>query len=197
MNTTSFFESIPRKRPHLEAVVSILDDEHYEIVEALWKELDQDFGIRGVFLTPIPHFSYQVAESYDHEELAMTLQVFAKTQEPFIAYTSGLGLFTGPAPTLYIPVVRSLALTHFHENLWKATQGLANGLIPHYDPQSWFPHITLTQDDADAETIGEIFTRLCHREFNWRIPIDNVALICDMCGEQGIAHRYPLSGPSQ
>ncbi|MFP4346101.1 MAG: 2'-5' RNA ligase family protein [Anaerolineales bacterium] len=194
MHHPPLFEKLSSKHPDLQAVVSILDEAHCTRVESLWEELDREFGVHGVYITPIPHFSYQVAEGYGQEALQELLEDLAARHAPFTIHTSGLGLFTGPDPTLYVPVVRSLDLTHFHQSLWEAISGVAQNIIAHYDPQSWFPHITLTQDGADAETLGAIFQRFSQREFNWEIDIDNVALICDTCGKRGVKYHFTLKG---
>jgi 2'-5' RNA ligase len=194
MHHPPLFEKLSSKHPDLQAVVSVLDEAHCAQVKSLWEELDREFGVRGVYITPIPHFSYQVAEEYEWEALQEKLEWFAGAHAPFTIYTSGLGLFTGPEPTLYVPVVRSLDLTRFHQDLWDTISEAATTIIAHYDPQSWFPHITLTQDDADAETLGAIFRHFSRRKFNWEIQIDNVALICDTCGKRGIKYHFTLKG---
>src|SRR5437660_1432707 len=50
-------------------VVSLLEDTYYRQVEDLWAELEREFGVRGVYVTPYPHFSYQIASHYDIEVL--------------------------------------------------------------------------------------------------------------------------------
>jgi hypothetical protein len=44
----------------MHGVVSLLDAAHYQAVESLWAELAA-CGLRGVYVTPFPHFSYHVA----------------------------------------------------------------------------------------------------------------------------------------
>jgi hypothetical protein len=47
-----------RAKEHMHGIVSLLDDRHYQLVENLWAELEREFSIRGVYVTPYPHFSY-------------------------------------------------------------------------------------------------------------------------------------------
>jgi hypothetical protein len=42
----------------------LLDDRHTELVEKLWLEMAQRFGV-GNPATAVPHFSYHVSEAYD------------------------------------------------------------------------------------------------------------------------------------
>src|SRR5579871_3200774 len=84
-------------------VVSLLDGEHYQQVETLWAELAERFGLRGVYVTPFPHFSYHVASHYDTGQLEPILRQVASKIHPFQIKITGLGIFTGPQPVLYIP----------------------------------------------------------------------------------------------
>ncbi len=61
----------------MNGVVSLLDPEHSRMVEDVWAELDRTFGVRGVYITPYPHFSYQVAAAYDAARLETALAEFA------------------------------------------------------------------------------------------------------------------------
>jgi hypothetical protein len=45
----------------MHGVVSLLDDKHCNLVESLWGDLQTTFGLRGTYVTPYPHFSYQVS----------------------------------------------------------------------------------------------------------------------------------------
>src|SRR5215472_1493632 len=102
----------------MHGIVSLLDDKHYQLVENLWAELEREVAVRGVYITPYPHFSYQIAQHYNVEQLEPILQRFASGQAAFRVKTSGLSIFTGSHPVLYIPVVRDPELTRFHKEPW-------------------------------------------------------------------------------
>ena len=67
----------------MQGVVSLLDDRHYARVEAIWEELGQKFDVRGLYVTPYPHFSFQVAEQYDESACAEFLSSLAARTKPF------------------------------------------------------------------------------------------------------------------
>jgi 2'-5' RNA ligase len=46
-----------------------------------------------------------------------------------------------------------------------------------YAPEQWIPHITLAQGDLISTTLAAIVGRLSGRQFRWRIPLTNLALI--------------------
>src|SRR5690348_10878558 len=92
----------------MDAVVSLLDREHEARIEALWDELAREFGVDALLSrVAIPHFSYHVAEKYDEPKLEAALRTFAHVHRPFTVRCAGLGIFTGPNPVLYIPIVRN------------------------------------------------------------------------------------------
>jgi len=177
----------------MDAIVSLLDAQHEAKVEALWAELEAQFNIRGIYVTPVPHFSYQVAESYDRTLVQEILSDFVTQFGPFRIRTGGgLGIFTKAEPVLYVPVVRDATLTALHQALLPALIPAANKAAPFYQPPAWMPKITIFHGDLNQNCLGEIVSAFCARPFQWEIEIDNIAIICDMCGVQGVLNRFDL-----
>ena len=137
----------------MNGIVSLLDDHHYEQVERLWTKIGNHFGLRGIYRTPYPHFSYHVANDYDWGRLPSVLQEIARETAVFPITTSGLGIFTGLNPVLYIPVVRTAALSLLHERVWTAVSPASNNSQTYYSPTNWLPHITLAQHDLTPENL--------------------------------------------
>lgn len=92
----------------MDGIVSLLDSKHTQYIEELWAELKQVFSVDGVYITPYPHFSYPIALDYDVDKVEHVLQRITSNITKFKVRTSGLGIFAGTSPVLYIPVVRSL-----------------------------------------------------------------------------------------
>src|SRR5947209_3113944 len=130
-----------REGQHLmQGVVSLLDDRHYARVQAIWEELGQKFNVRGMYVTPYPHFSLQVAEQYEEEACESYLRSLAARTRPFRVRTAGLGIFTVANPILYIPVVRSPRLSELHRELWCNIKQRTPGAVAHYyHPDEWSP----------------------------------------------------------
>ena len=82
----------------MHGIVSLLDDEHYARVEGIWGQLERELGVSGIYSTPFPHFSYQVAEGYDTEAVEAVLQAVASRIAPFKIRTAGLGIFKATSP---------------------------------------------------------------------------------------------------
>jgi 2'-5' RNA ligase len=181
----------------LHGVVSLLDRPQYAQVERLWAELAEGFGVRGVYITPYPHFSYHVAAAYDLSRLDPILQALAGETALFRVRTAGLGVFPGTQPVLYLPVVRTAALSRVHAAVWQAVTPVAGDSIGYYHPDRWMPHITIGFGDVAPDRLAPIIAHLAARPFDWEIKIDQFALIYDSGAGQVVQARYPFGGGAQ
>jgi len=177
----------------MHAVVSLLDKKNDRVVRLLWEELERTFHARGVYKTPYPHFSYQIASDYDFSRLETKLEKFAKGSHGFSVRATGLGVFTGRRPVLYIPVVRSLGLSQFHRTLCRRISSIGSGVPPYYETDRWMPHITLAQWDVDHRNLPEIFGKLGEMTLEMDIKVDNLAIILDDGTSQKVRSKYYFS----
>jgi hypothetical protein len=116
----------------MHAVVSLCDEPTTKAVKNLWAELANDFGVGHLAeVLPYPHVSYQIARHYDEAHLTNLVEQLAHQATPFSLQASGLALFTGLHPVLYVPIVRSIALSHFHQKVWQTILPAGEG-IPLY-----------------------------------------------------------------
>lgn len=169
----------------MHGLVSLLDKTHYSLVEEIWQELETHCGLQGIHVTPLPHFSWQIAEDYDWEALALVLQTIAAQTDPFTVRTGGLALFSGESPVAYIPVVRTRELSEFHETIWEMMLPISTRPSPYYAPSHWMPHISLAYSDLNIEKLHCLMDKLAFRTFNWEIEIDNLTLIYEPEGTIG------------
>jgi 2'-5' RNA ligase len=158
-------------------VVSLLDRSHYKQVEDLWAELAEEFAVKGVYVSPRPHITYHIATCYSVRSLEPVLRRLAASKTAFKVRTGGLGIFTGPQPVLYIPVVRSPELTQFHEALWQGICQTGSEVEDYYHPARWVPHITVGIGDLQKDNLSQIVRFLAERDFNWEITLDHVTLV--------------------
>lgn len=177
----------------MHAVVSLLDDNSSRMVEKLWAEIEREFGLRGVYQTPFPHISYHVSGEYDVDKVRTVMQVFARHTAPFRVRCCGLGVFTGPQPVLYMPVVRSPQLAEFQHELWHQVTKSSGHLEFLYRPARWVPHVTLTRDDLTQRALGAIVRKFCTLELSQQVTINNLALIYETRGREEVVYRVNLS----
>ena len=176
----------------MHGVVSLLDKQHYALVEHLWDELETGLAVTGLYQTPFPHFSYHVAEGYDLDLLGSILMRVASRCAMFRVRTAGLGVFSGDHPVLYVPVVRTPALSALHRRLWQELATASAGAVEYYHPERWMPHITLADGDVLKDHLPHIVRMLSAREFAWEIEVTNLSLIYDTGTSQGVRLRFDL-----
>jgi 2'-5' RNA ligase len=177
----------------MNGIVSLLDSKHNQLVEELWAKLEREFSVHGVYITPFPHFSYHVAQDYDVDRIVSVLGRITSNITKFKVRTSGLGVFTGTSPVLYIPVARSLELTQLHQELWKQISPSSSGALEYYHPDQWMPHITIGFGDISKNNLSEIIPFLAERDFNWEFTVNNIALIYDTGTKQELKSRFDIT----
>jgi 2'-5' RNA ligase len=178
----------------MHGIVSLLDDAHYERVEQLWADLAIRFGLRGIYGTPYPHFSYHVAVGYDLTRLEPVLQAVAEATTVFTLNTSGIGMFNGDNPVLYMPVVRTAVLSELHERVWTAVAPHSSGAQDYYSADNWMPHITLAHHDLTPDNLAPIVAWLNQQNLTWQVTINNLSLIFDDSEKQTLHWRFELTG---
>lgn len=171
----------------MDGVVTLLPEPFYKQVQDIWDELEAHFDLRGVRITPFPHFSWQVVQHYDPILLVDRLNQLTHQLHSFKIRTTGLGLFTSEHPTLFIPVVKSPQLVAFQEQVWLALEGTASNLDA---PDALVPHITLAFADLPREKAGLVMEWLSKDGFNWEMQVDNLTYIHQPTGGIGqVTHQ--------
>jgi hypothetical protein len=61
----------------MHGIVTLLDEINTINVQSLWQKLETECGLSGIKVTPIPHFSWQVAEDYELQSLEPFLRKIA------------------------------------------------------------------------------------------------------------------------
>ncbi len=165
-------------------LISKLDQATSEKVNDLLLELETRCGLKGIQSSPYPHFTWQVTEGYDLPRLKESLASICWEVEPFTVRTTGMGIFTGDKPTIYLAIFKNKPLIQLHELLWQATQGLSVDPSPYYAPDQWVPHITLGYNDVRPDNIGCAMEKLAFQSFDWTIEIDNLIYFSENVGKK-------------
>ena|SRR5215216_5266222 len=176
----------------MHGVVSLLDEKHYSLVEAIWSDLQKELGVQGLCRTPFPHFSYHIAQHYDLSLIEPLLKKLARSTNEFQVKTAGLGIFSGQHPVLYIPVVRSQELSRLHAEVWDEVEKASEGSMQYYRSEMWVPHITVADEGRLTEHLTQIVSWLSGREYIWEIAVGNFALIYDNGTKQEVRLRFDL-----
>ncbi|MFC2025980.1 2'-5' RNA ligase family protein [Chloroflexota bacterium] len=169
----------------MHGLVSLLPSPYYQKVENIWDELEEDFGLSGIRVTPYPHFSWNIAKEYNIDQLKYTLQTFIDSTPPFKVHTTGIGMFTGANPVVFIPVVKDEYLLNLHNTIWEQVQPMSKGLSPYYCPGAWMPHISLAYEGIDSSKIQSLINKLAFISYNWEMVVDNISFIYEPDGQIG------------
>jgi len=176
------------------AIVSLLEPVIYRRVEALWKRLETVCGLKGIQITPYPHFSWLVADDFDSKPLKQALEKINSISQPFQVRCAGLGIFTGPDPVIYIQVVKNPEMKQLHQLLWENIHRHAINLSPYYTPDVWVPHITLGHTDITPKKLACAVVELGFEPFTWEMKVDNLAVVCQVGNEVGrLEDRFDFS----
>jgi len=158
------------------AVISKLDLELSSRVKSLWQQLCITCGLKEIFLLPTPHFTWFLTEEMDVQKVVPLIEQIALTNSSFSTHTFGLGIFTGEKPVLYLPIVKTEALIHLHNDLWTQIQPYSDEIQSYYSPLLWVPHITLALKDLTRETLVCAVNEIAFEPIELLVRVDNIAL---------------------
>ncbi len=162
----------------MDGVVSLLDPAATARVQAIWSEMKARHGIEAAALqVPWPHLSYHIAPRYDPAVLVAGLDAVAREARPFEVRATGLGIFTGPTPVLYVAITRSPALSELHARAWAACNAAAQDPSPLYAREVWVPHITLAHLDVTPENLPSLIADLGGRDLAWTIALSGFSAL--------------------
>ena len=189
-----------RRFPRQDGIVSLLDAPASERVVGLWRGIEHRLGLRGIFVMPYPHFSYQIAEGYDRAAAEPAIEEIARSTPPFEVRTSGVASFGAPWPVVYLAVDRSPPLSDLHRRIWQGLDRSVHAPSPLYREDRWLPHVSLAYGDertgtalTDAEC-AQVRALLGRGEYRWSLRVDNLALVVDDGSEQRPVRTFPLLG---
>jgi 2'-5' RNA ligase len=159
------------------AVVSLLDALHTQIVNEIINDLEQVFGINGVKITADPHITWVICEVEKLAELRTYLKEIAEQTTLVKVKTTGLGIFPGEHPVIFVPVIRADGFNQVHAELFQGIRSFSRHTVNFYDPDNWVPHISLALRDTTPEILPKIVQYLNQRTYNWEIELDNVSIL--------------------
>ncbi|QMU28532.1 2'-5' RNA ligase family protein [Adhaeribacter radiodurans] len=159
------------------AVVSLLDAEHSKIVNGIIDDLERIFGLRGVKITADPHITWLICEVEKLAQLKTYLSEAAGQTNSVRVKTTGLGIFPGEHPVVFVPVIRADGFNQVHAELYRGIRTFSRNTINFYDPDNWVPHISLALRDTTPKILPEIISYLNKRTYNWDIELNNFSIL--------------------
>ncbi|OGX89274.1 hypothetical protein BEN47_07710 [Hymenobacter lapidarius] len=158
------------------AITSLLNPRNASRINRIVKGLETRFGLDDVQDTPDPHLTYLLTATRRLIDLKEVLAEVAATTPPFSAYTTGLGVFPGKNPVIYIPVLRSNDLNLLHQRVLDVTAPLCRA-SQYYQPDRWLPHLSLALHDTTPDLLGPVLGHLNQETYNLRLNVNNLAIM--------------------
>ncbi len=175
------------------ALISVLDLITNIHNDRLLEELVLDYGLIDPSKKPIPHFSWCGAEDMDIDGAGNILQKLVASIEPFKIQTSGIGLFTGGTPVLYIPIVKNRKLLELHELIWNSVSSYLCNPNMFYSPDLWMPHITLAYQDVSQKKVVHAIKIILEDPFIFTLKVNHIAIAYAEKESSGIHRQYYFS----
>lgn len=158
----------------------------------IWQKLNTKCNLVTANEVSFIHLSWQGAVAYQNEPAKSSIQQISAQTHPFTIKVSGVGIFTGADPVLYLNVVKNRELMDLHELLWDKLSPFGEEMNSYYGPKDWVPHITLLYGTLLPEDLTCAVTELMYEPLDLELAIDNLALIFMRDGTVGIDSRYAL-----
>lgn len=158
------------------AITSLLNPRNAQRITRLVKGLETKFGLDDVQATPDPHLTYLLLSTRRLADLKDMLREVAATTSPFSAYTTGLGVFPGENPVIYVPVLRCNELNTLHQRVLDITAPLCRASV-YYRPDRWLPHLSLALHDTTPDLLGPVLRHLNAETYNLRLNVNNLAIL--------------------
>lgn len=161
------------------AITSLLAPRNARRIRGIIQSLETKFGLTDVQATPAPHLTFMLANVplRKVEDLGVALRQVAATTPSFPAYTTGLGVFPGENPVIYVPVLRSIDLNLLHQRVLDVTTPLCRGTDRFNTPARWLPHLSLALHDTTPDLLGPVLRYLNQETYNLRLNINNLAIM--------------------
>ena len=161
------------------AITSLLNPRTARRIRGIIKDLEVKFGLDDVQATPAPHLTYLLANVAPRKvgDLKAALRQVAATTPPFPAYTTGLGVFPGENPVIYVPVLRSIDLNLLHQRVLDVSTPVCRGTYRYNAPARWLPHLSLALHDTTPDLLGPVLRHLNQETYNLRLNINNLAIL--------------------
>lgn len=158
------------------AIISELDPASSTTVRELWQRLKDACGLAAIYDTPIPHFTWFVADDLNMSKSAPILEQIAGNFENLTIHTFGLGIFTGEHPVLYLPMVKSVDMIALHREIWDQVQPYSKESQLYYSPPLWVPHISLAVKDLTKANLGCAVNEIAFDSIELFIQVNNLVI---------------------
>lgn len=170
----------------MQAIATLINANSDLTATTMWKALTSACSLSGIKIPQNPHFSWMVAERFEENPVREAFADFARKVESFEVHTTGLGIFTGEKPILYLPLVKTESLLKMHGELWRALFQTGTNQNTVYHPDQWIPHVTVISEEMPVQQFACVFESIVSLDLKLTICVNNLSLIYSNQEEAGI-----------
>lgn len=173
------------------SIISTLDLDADANVNNLRGGLIDKYEILGKTVILEPHLSWLGAGELNIARVGEILTSFTQSISPIHLTATGFGIFSGVAPVLYLPVIKTTGMVRIHNELWKLLDHELSDEIHYFRPDQWLPHISLFYfDEYSIGVLGDVFTELATNDFQLHFSIDHFKLAYFKDGAHGLQSEH-------
>jgi 2'-5' RNA ligase len=158
-------------------IASLFDKKASTQTSNVWDLLERECDLTGIKTIPYPHFSWFTAGKITDPVFNEILLGLSNQLKSFTIQTTGLGIFTGQNPIIYLPLVKTLQLISYHVMIWEALSSRVFDMNPYYATENWVPHITIGYGDVTTERLSCAVRNLALHNLSLNITINNLAYL--------------------
>lgn len=170
----------------MQAIATLINAKSDLTASNLWQVLTHACDLNGIKIPQTPHFSWMVAERFEEDSLKEAFEAFGRKTKPFTIHTTGMGIFTGEKPILYLPIVKTEPLLQLHNELWRTLFPLGMNQNTVYHPSQWMPHVTVIGDEVKSPQMACVLESIITLDLEMTIEVNNLSLIFSNQTEAGI-----------
>lgn len=160
------------------ALVSRVPEPYYDLTIKLLQEIETEFGLTGIRVMPIPHFTLYLCTYIDIDEAVHVINKLIKQNPQIEVKTSGLEFFINELFVAYNAIENSAELKIFQNKIYDILEPLALHPASYYKPSDWVPHITLTLEGREKVSFkNKLMSFLRTKDLKWKFKMDNLLLI--------------------
>lgn len=160
----------------MQALVTLLPEPFFQAIEDIWVELETCFDCQLTYVRPKPHFTWQLAETYDNA-YAEALERLCSGQRAIEVQTDVVTRFSEFDPVVFLRIVPSPELLDLHRKLWEGLHSFWEKPSLLYQPGDWVPHITLSMNEdgwCNPEAVRQF---LFSRDLRWTFTVDRLTML--------------------
>jgi 2'-5' RNA ligase len=158
-----------------------LDPDHVHAVAALAAEAAEAAGLPDLGPPACPHVTVVAFTGIEPAAARRVIESVLAGVRSFEMRAHGYGVFArsgDSGPSLNVQVVRGSALDELHALVHDALAEVGAEVAGWTLPDTWSPHITLTDRALHTAALGRAVAVLAGRRHpSWHIPVDRVLLV--------------------